>query len=272
DAIGQCWSAFEGFQDENTPVDGVVSQPNAKAGGLALLVKGILLGNRRQVGEVPVTALRPRRSHQCIDVTVDRGVCRRVYAGVEQGWEQIPFLQLRERPILPRPQGAGSGGRAWRGSGSGCYAPGRRRRGRSSAPARRQHGGTACGEGQAFAPHLKSSLGQVTLPPSGRSVIRRKNGGKRRGGRQAGSSTGALSGSFPRIPSTVSCQYALAFVRGARHTRHHRSKCEKRPRMLEHVPAWLGKTLRNVRAGHGKLAVARLSGAATLNKDGFALR
>src|SRR5690606_33836179 len=109
-------------------------------------------------------------------------------------------------------------------------------------------------------------------PPSGRSVIRRKNGGKRRGGRQAGSSTGALSGSFPRIPSTVSCQYALAFVRGARHTRHHRSKCEKRPRMLEHVPAWLGKTLRNVRAGHGKLAVARLSGAATLNNDGFALR
>ena len=28
--------------------------------------------------------------------------------------------------------------------------------------------------------------------------------------------------------------------------------------MLEDVPAWLGKALKNVRAGHGKLAVAKL--------------
>ena len=27
--------------------------------------------------------------------------------------------------------------------------------------------------------------------------------------------------------------------------------------MLEHVPAWLGKALKNVRAGHGKLTIAR---------------
>jgi len=42
--------------------------------------------------------------------------------------------------------------------------------------------------------------------------------------------------------------------------------------MLEHVPGWLGKALRNARAGHGKLAVARLGGEGTLHRDGFALR
>jgi len=42
--------------------------------------------------------------------------------------------------------------------------------------------------------------------------------------------------------------------------------------MLDEVPAWLGKVLRNVRAGHGKLAVARLGGADTLHRDGFELR
>jgi hypothetical protein len=42
--------------------------------------------------------------------------------------------------------------------------------------------------------------------------------------------------------------------------------------MLEHVPAWLGKVLRNVRAGHGKLAVARLGGEDTLHRNGFTLR
>ena len=42
--------------------------------------------------------------------------------------------------------------------------------------------------------------------------------------------------------------------------------------MPEDVPAWLGKALRNARAGHGKLAVARLGGEKTLHRDGFALR
>jgi len=42
--------------------------------------------------------------------------------------------------------------------------------------------------------------------------------------------------------------------------------------MLEHVPAWLGKVLRNARAGHGKLAVARLGGEDVLHRDGFELR
>jgi Raf kinase inhibitor-like YbhB/YbcL family protein len=42
--------------------------------------------------------------------------------------------------------------------------------------------------------------------------------------------------------------------------------------MLDEVPAWLGKVLRNARAGHGKLAVARLGGADTLHRDGFELR
>ena len=41
--------------------------------------------------------------------------------------------------------------------------------------------------------------------------------------------------------------------------------------MLDEVPAWLGKVLRNVRTGHGKLAVARLGGASTLHRDGFEL-
>jgi len=42
--------------------------------------------------------------------------------------------------------------------------------------------------------------------------------------------------------------------------------------MLEHVPDWLGKALRNVRSGHGKLALARLGTEALLNRDGFAIR
>jgi Raf kinase inhibitor-like YbhB/YbcL family protein len=42
--------------------------------------------------------------------------------------------------------------------------------------------------------------------------------------------------------------------------------------MLEHVPAWLGKALRNVRAGHGKLAIAKLGGESLLHRDGFTLR
>jgi Raf kinase inhibitor-like YbhB/YbcL family protein len=41
--------------------------------------------------------------------------------------------------------------------------------------------------------------------------------------------------------------------------------------MLEHVPAWLGKALKNVRAGHGKLAIASLGAEGLLNKDGFRL-
>ena len=41
--------------------------------------------------------------------------------------------------------------------------------------------------------------------------------------------------------------------------------------MLENVPAWLGKAIRNLRAGHGKLAVAGLAGEGTLGKDGFAV-
>jgi Raf kinase inhibitor-like YbhB/YbcL family protein len=42
--------------------------------------------------------------------------------------------------------------------------------------------------------------------------------------------------------------------------------------MLEQVPAWLGKALRNARPGHGKLAVARLGGEGTLHRDSFVLR
>lgn len=39
--------------------------------------------------------------------------------------------------------------------------------------------------------------------------------------------------------------------------------------MFEHVPAWLGKALKNVRAGHGKLAIVSLGAEDLLNKDGF---
>ena len=41
--------------------------------------------------------------------------------------------------------------------------------------------------------------------------------------------------------------------------------------MLEHVPAWLGKALKNVRAGHGKLTIARVGGEDVLGKGGFRL-
>lgn len=41
--------------------------------------------------------------------------------------------------------------------------------------------------------------------------------------------------------------------------------------MLENVPAWLGKALKNVRAGHGKLTIAQLCGEDVLNKGGFKL-
>ena len=42
--------------------------------------------------------------------------------------------------------------------------------------------------------------------------------------------------------------------------------------MLEHVPAWLGKALRNVRAGHGGLAAARIGGEGTVHTGGFRLQ
>lgn len=42
--------------------------------------------------------------------------------------------------------------------------------------------------------------------------------------------------------------------------------------MLEHVPAWLGKALRNARAGHSKLAVAKLGGEDALHAGGFRLQ
>jgi Raf kinase inhibitor-like YbhB/YbcL family protein len=42
--------------------------------------------------------------------------------------------------------------------------------------------------------------------------------------------------------------------------------------MLENVPAWLGNALRDARAGHAGLAVARLGGEDLLNRDGFRLR
>ena len=41
--------------------------------------------------------------------------------------------------------------------------------------------------------------------------------------------------------------------------------------MLEHVPAWLGKVLQSVRAGHGKLTIARVGGEDVLGKGGFRL-
>jgi len=41
--------------------------------------------------------------------------------------------------------------------------------------------------------------------------------------------------------------------------------------MLEHVPAWLGKVLKNVRPGHGKLTIVRLGGEDILNNGGFRL-
>ena len=42
--------------------------------------------------------------------------------------------------------------------------------------------------------------------------------------------------------------------------------------MLDQVPAWLGKALPDVRAGHAKLAVARLGGEDMLHRDSFRLR
>lgn len=41
--------------------------------------------------------------------------------------------------------------------------------------------------------------------------------------------------------------------------------------MLEHVPEWLGKALKNVRAGHGKLAIVRLGQENFNGKGGFDL-
>lgn len=41
--------------------------------------------------------------------------------------------------------------------------------------------------------------------------------------------------------------------------------------MLEHVPGWLGKALKNVRAGHAKLAIAKLGEDNTIGRGGFDL-
>ncbi len=42
--------------------------------------------------------------------------------------------------------------------------------------------------------------------------------------------------------------------------------------MLDQVPAWLGNALHNARAGHGRLAVARLASSDQLNRGGLTLR
>lgn len=42
--------------------------------------------------------------------------------------------------------------------------------------------------------------------------------------------------------------------------------------MLETIPDWLGKALRNARPGHGRLAIARLGAEGLLHRDGFAIR
>ena len=42
--------------------------------------------------------------------------------------------------------------------------------------------------------------------------------------------------------------------------------------MLEKVPGWLGKAMRNVRAGHGKLMVAQLASEDAIGKNGFSLK
>ena len=42
--------------------------------------------------------------------------------------------------------------------------------------------------------------------------------------------------------------------------------------MLERVPDWLGKALRNARPGHGRLAVARLGAEGLLNRGDFTIR
>ena len=42
--------------------------------------------------------------------------------------------------------------------------------------------------------------------------------------------------------------------------------------MLDQVPGWLGKALPRARAGHARLAVARLGGADILHRDSFRLR
>ena len=42
--------------------------------------------------------------------------------------------------------------------------------------------------------------------------------------------------------------------------------------MLERVPDWLGKALRDARPGHGGLAIARLGAEDLLNRDGFVIR
>lgn len=41
--------------------------------------------------------------------------------------------------------------------------------------------------------------------------------------------------------------------------------------MLEHVPEWLGRAFRSVRAGHGRLTVAKLGSEGLLAASGFAL-
>jgi Raf kinase inhibitor-like YbhB/YbcL family protein len=41
--------------------------------------------------------------------------------------------------------------------------------------------------------------------------------------------------------------------------------------MFEHVPAWLGKAFKSVRAGHGRLSAARLGGEGLIGANGFTL-
>ncbi|PAV66622.1 hypothetical protein WR25_17986 [Diploscapter pachys] len=123
--------ALIGFGDVQPP-GRIEPQPPAETRAGPLAVIGGFLLDRRQIGEIPVLALRPRRRGQRIQIIVDVGVAARIQA-VRQGIvEQIPFLHLRQHPILAAAQRtpiAGGGGRRRRG----CWS---RRASRRSAAAR----------------------------------------------------------------------------------------------------------------------------------------
>src|SRR5690606_8723464 len=96
---------------------------NAEAGGLAAADEGPLLLDRGHVGEEAVASLGARGLGQLVDIIRERGEAGRVEAGRQRLGEEIPFLELVERPV--RPVGERTG--RWRATAATTTTAGRRR-------------------------------------------------------------------------------------------------------------------------------------------------
>ena len=109
DPFGQCRSVLERFHHENLLRCLLVRQPDAEACARPATDEGILFRDRRDVGEKPVALLGAGWRNQSIDIALDRRIVCTVNGLIDQGGEEIKFVQLLKRPVLPTCKRAGIG-------------------------------------------------------------------------------------------------------------------------------------------------------------------